>query len=74
MSFFNTKFVETDTDTFLIPKIFETDTDTIKTIGKVSKPRSFETEMSISASHYDFHTGFLELTHGVEPALKLRDS
>ena len=27
-----------------------------------------------SPSHYDFHTGFLEVTHGAEPALKLRDS
>ena len=35
---------------FSIPKIFETDTDTIKKNGKVSKPRSFETEMSHSAS------------------------
>ena len=34
---------------FSIPKIFETDTDTIKKNGKVSKPRSFETEMSHSA-------------------------
>ena len=33
---------------FSIPNFFETDTDTIKTIGKVSKPRSFETEMSHS--------------------------
>ena len=35
---------------FSIPKKFKTDTDTIKTIGKVSKPRSFETEMSHSVA------------------------
>ena len=33
---------------FLKPTNFKTDTDTISTIGKVSKPRSVETEMSHS--------------------------
>ena len=42
-------FLETCTDIFFDTKIFETDTDTIQKNGKVSKPRSFETEMSHSA-------------------------
>ena len=36
---------------FSIPKFSETDTDTIKKNQKVSKPRSFETEMSNSDDH-----------------------
>ena len=50
-TFFDTKFFPIPIPIlFSIPKFFETDTDTIKKNGKVSKPRSFETEMSHSES------------------------
>ena len=41
-------FFESDTDIYFDTKFFETDTDTIKTIGRVSKPRSSKTKMSHS--------------------------
>ena len=56
---------ETDTETFFRDQIFskpkprlfsetkfsETETETLKDLAKVSKPRSFETEMSISGDN-----------------------
>ena len=43
-------FFETETETFFSEtKFSETETETLKDLAKVSKPRSFETEMSISA-------------------------
>ena len=61
--FSDTKFSKTDTETFFRYQIFrnrnrdffsdtkfsKTETETLKTLAKVSKPRSFETKMSISA-------------------------
>ena len=42
-------FPNQNRDFFLETKFSETDTETLKKLAKVSKPRSFETEMSISA-------------------------
>ena len=40
-------------DIFSDTKFSETETDTLKKLAKVSKPRSFETEMSISGGECD---------------------
>ena len=41
-------FRNRDRDFFPRPNFFETETETLKYLAKVSNPRSFETEMSIS--------------------------
>ena len=52
---------------FSIPKFSETDTDTIKKNQKVSKPRSFETEMPNSVSDALFiYCGGVRRTRGVQ--------
>ena len=47
-TFSDTKFSETETETFFSNTEFS-ETETLKKLAKVSKPRSFETEVSISA-------------------------
>ena len=47
-----TKFVDTDTETFFSEtKFSDTDTETTKKLAKVSRPGSLETETSHSVSH-----------------------
>ena len=54
-------------DFFSDTKFSETDTETLKKLAKVSKPRSFETEMSISVSNQVFfkHTCTFSGTRGL---------
>ena len=51
-TFFNTKFFPIPNPIlFSIPNFYDTESDTIQKIGKVLKPRSFETETSHSGSY-----------------------
>ena len=59
--FTDTKFSKTDTKTFFSDtKFSETDTEALKKLAKVSKPRSFETEMSISGHEQSPKTSDLQ--------------
>ena len=55
--FSETKFFRNrNRDFFSETKFSETETETLKDLAKVSKPRSFETEMSITGQHISKHS------------------